>query len=98
MENYFRVTAIGGLVERTWKPDNGEEKTIASVEVTLSNGLDSFVAEANDDLARNLVKQSDEGKFDFNGFFRARVRMKVVKSKDKGLNFNNIRLLELNQL
>lgn len=98
MENYFRVTAIGGLVEKTWKPEKGEAKTITSAEVTLTDGLDTFVAEATDDMARNLVKQNEDNSFDFNGLYRVRVRMKVNESKDKGLKFNNLRITDMVQL
>ena len=58
MEKFFRVTAIGDLATREWKPDNGETRNIASAEVTLSDGLDTLVAEANDDMARNLVTKT----------------------------------------
>lgn len=98
MENYFRVTEIGDLVENQWTPKGGETKNIASAEVTLTNGLDTIVVEAGDDLARNLVKARDEKLFDFDGFYQVRLRFKVVTSKEKKLKFNNIRLWEINQL
>lgn len=98
MENYFRVTEIGDLVEKSWTPEGGETRNIASVEVTVTNGLDTIVAEANDDLARNLVKAKNEKTFDFNGFYQVRLRFRVMTSKEKKLKFNNIRLWELNQL
>ena len=98
MEKFFRVTAIGDLTERSWTPENGETRNIASAEVTLSDGLDTLVAEANDDMARNLVKMRDEGEFQFDGLYRVRIKMKVVTSKDKGLKFNNIKILDMQQL
>lgn len=98
MEKFFRVTEIGDLVERSWKPENGETRNIASAEIQLSDGLDTLRAEANDDLARNLVKLRDENKFNWDGLYRARIRMKVVTSTGKGLKFNNIKLFELSQL
>lgn len=98
MEKFFRVTAIGDLSERSWTPENGETRNIASAEVTLSDGLDTVVAEANDDMARNLVKMRDEDKFNWDGLYRVRIKMKVVTSKDKGLKFNNIKILDMSQL
>lgn len=98
MEKFFRVTAIGDLSVRTWTPENGDTRNIASAEVTLSDGLDTLVAEANDDMARNLVKQRDEGEFQFEGLYRVRIKMKVLTSKDKGLKFNNIKILDMQQL
>lgn len=98
MENYFRVVEIGVLTERQWKPENGQERTIAGVEVTLTDGLDTFVAEANDDMARNLVKQKEDNSFNFDGLYRVRVRMKVTANKDKGLKFNNLRITDMVQL
>ena len=93
MENYFRVVEIGELTERQWK-----EKTIASVEVTMTDGLDTLVVEATDDTARNLAKQKEDNTFNFDGLYRVRVRMKVTASKDKGLKFNNLRITDMAQL
>lgn len=94
METFCRVVDCGQLVEREWTPEGGQTKTIASVELTISNGIDEMRVEATDDLARKIAKDG----LDANGLYCARVKMQTRKSKDKGIVFNSLRLLDLNQL
>lgn len=95
MESYLRIVGLGQLVEREWTPENGPKKTIASIDVTLTNGVDTFVAEATDDLARDLNKKLEEKTLDTRNFWRVRLRFKIAKSKDKGIVFNNIKIIEM---
>ena len=95
MESYLRIVGLGQLVEREWTPENGNTKTIASISVTLTNGVDTFIAEANDDLARELNKKLEAKELDLMNFWRVRIRFKITKSKDKGLIFNNIKIIEM---
>mgnify|MGYP003424999938 FL=1 len=94
METLCRVVDCGQLVEREWAPEGGESRSIASVEVTISNGIDEMRVEATDELARKIAKDG----LDENGLYCARIRMQTRKSKDKGIVFNSLRLLELKQL
>mgnify|MGYP006376995907 CR=1 FL=1 len=94
METFCRVVDCGQLVERDWTPEGGQTRTIASIEITISNGNDEMRVEASDDLARKIAKDG----LDANGLYNARIRMQTRKSKDKGIVFNSLRLLELNQL
>lgn len=94
MEFFARVINQGELIERPWTNERGEKKVIASIEVTLSNGLDLMVVEANDDLARSIAN----GKLPIDGLFRCRVKATVRESKEKKIKFNSLRLLDVAQL
>ena len=52
-----RIVSQQALVERDWTNSQGEKITIASKEMEFSDGIDSFFAEATDDLARKLDKE-----------------------------------------
>lgn len=95
MENYFKISEVGQLVERDWTPENGQKKTIASVEVTLTNGIDVLVAEANDDLARNIASMVEKKELDTTALWNVRLKFAVRKSKDKGIAFNSIRIFDM---
>lgn len=95
MENYFKISEVGQLVERDWTPENGQKKTIASVEVTLTNGMDVLVAEANDDLARNIASMVEKKELDTTALWYVRLKFAVRKSKDKGIAFNSIRIFDM---
>lgn len=95
MESYLRIVALGQLIEKDWTPEGGQTRTIASIIVTLTNGVDTFVAEANDDLARDLNKKLETKTLDTRNFWRVRLRFKISKSKDKGIVFNNIKIIEM---
>lgn len=95
MENYFKVQDVGQLVTNEWTPENGPSKTIASVEVTLTNGIDVLVAEANDDLARGICKLVEEKKFDTTALYYVRLKFAVRKSKTKDMKFNSIRITDM---
>lgn len=92
MENYFKIAEVGQLVEREWTPENGQKKTIASVEITLTNGIDVLVAEATDDLARNIVSMVEKKELDTTALWNVGLKFAVRKSKDKGIAFNSIRI------
>lgn len=95
MENYFKIQDVGQLVTTEWTPGNGPAKTIASVEVTLTNGVDVLVAEANDDLARDICKRVEEKKFDTTALYYVRLKFAVRKSKTKDIKFNSIRITDM---
>lgn len=95
MENYFKISEVSQLVERDWTPENGQKKTIASVEVVLTNGIDVLVAEANDDLARNIASMVEKKELDTTALWNVRLKFAVRKSKDKGILFNSIRIFDM---
>ena len=58
MEKLVRVISQGAPQSRQWtNPNTGEVKTITSVEVEMTDGLDRFIAEASDELAVQLANQ-----------------------------------------
>ena len=58
MELLVRIKNQGPLQQRNWtNPRTGENVVISSVELTLSDGIDSFVAEATDQLAIAISQQ-----------------------------------------
>lgn len=98
METFMKIISCGELVERKWTASDGTEKTITSVEVQLTNGIDTLVAEANDDLARTICAEMARDTFYKNKLYRCRLVFAVRKSKDKGLMFNSIRLYDIKTL
>lgn len=98
MEILVKVLDVGELVEKPWTNSKGENVKIASVEITLTNGLDVIVAEANDDLARSIVTQISEREFDLCALYLARLQFNVRTSKEKKIKFNSIKILKLNML
>lgn len=49
------VKVVGNYSETEWtNPRTGETKPIKSIQVVLKNGREGFVAEANDDLAKQI--------------------------------------------
>ena len=51
MEKIVRVISQGALQQRNWKKDNGETVVISSVELVMSDGIDTFVGEVTDQKA-----------------------------------------------
>lgn len=58
MEIISEVKSKSALQTRDWTTKEGEKRTISFIEVELSNGLDSIVAEATDRLAA-IINNSD---------------------------------------
>lgn len=52
----IRIVSQSALSETDWTNPSGENVTIAKKEIEFSDGIDTFVAEATDQLARNLDK------------------------------------------
>ena len=52
----IRLVSQKPMRETEWTTPNGEKKVIASKELEFSDGIDSFVAEATDQMARNFEK------------------------------------------
>lgn len=91
MEKIVIVTGQGALEERSY--DNGN-KTFKKVEVECSDGKDSFVCEAVDELAEKITKDvlsKGHG-------YAVDVRLSLRTAKDregKERKFNTLRLLSI---
>lgn len=53
----IKVVSQGVLTEREWTNAQGEKVMLASKQMLFNDGIDSFFAEATDDLARKLEKE-----------------------------------------
>lgn len=56
MEKIVKLLAQGAMRKSDWQNNRGENVTIKSVELSLSDGIDSFVAEATDKLAEQITE------------------------------------------
>jgi len=94
MEKHVRIISQGPLVENTWTPRDGQSKTIANVELHLKSGTDEFVAQVTGDLARTINSQP----LDLNGLYEVHIKMFVSEGKTAGMKFNNLRVVDIQQL
>lgn len=57
MEKIMKVVSQGQYVEREWENQNHEKKLLCTVELQLTDGNDSLIAEANGDTAKLLAQK-----------------------------------------
>ena len=57
MEKLVREKSQGALRQRDWTSPRGEKLVISSVELILTDGIDTFVVEATDQLAMAISKE-----------------------------------------
>ena len=48
MEKLVRIKSQGALQQRNWTKQNGENVVISSVELTMTDGIDTFIGELTD--------------------------------------------------
>ena len=91
----IRIVSQQALVERDWTNQQGENITIATKELEFSDGIDSFVAEATDQMARNLEKDPIADGTVVN--LQVTMSIRSWKSKDTGREnrANSIRIQSL---
>ena len=53
----IKLVSQGALTEKEWTNAQGEKVMLASKQMQFNDGIDSFFAEAIDDLARKLDKE-----------------------------------------
>ena len=53
----IKLVSQGALTEKEWTNAQGEKVMLASKQMQFNDGIDSFFAEATDDLARKLEKE-----------------------------------------
>lgn len=94
MEKHVRIISQGQLVENTWTPRDGQSRTIANVELHLKSGTDEFVAQVTGDLARTINTKP----LDLNGLYEVQIKMSVSEGKTAGMKFNNLRVVDIQQL
>lgn len=82
------------LVSREWTPENGEKKLIKSVTLKLTDGIDTFVGEATDQLAE-VLDETPLNKDRLHAV-QTRIRVNTWKTKDgKDAMSNNITILKI---
>lgn len=97
MEKIVRILSQFPMQSREWTPENGEKKLIKSVEVVMSDGNDTFTAEAADNMAEVL----NEHPLDKEMIHSVQVRMSVRSWKtkdDKEVRNNTIRIINIKPL
>ena len=88
MEKIMQVKAQAELRENAWQNTRGENMIIASVELELTDGLDTIVAEVTGDDARALA--ANPAVPGTTGYFALRFGVSEVKTRD-GKPFKTMR-------
>lgn len=92
METLVKVLRKGQMQTRDWTSPSGENVIINSVELKVSNGIDTFICEATDKLAQQLDKTAfQEGQF---AMVNCSLSVRSWKSQSSGrdVESNSIRL------
>ena len=95
MEKLVRIKSQGALQQRNWTKQNGETVVISSVELTMTDGIDTFIGELTDQQAIAISKQP----LDLNRMYGVRCRLDVRewKSQQSGeiQHANSIRIVTI---
>lgn len=97
MEKIMMVLNKGTLQERKWTTSQGELKTITTIEVELSNGFDTVVAEATDSLAAKIAA-TDFGSGNYLCQLRLQTRSAKTDNGQPGRKFNSCRIINIGGL
>ena len=91
----IRLVSQKPMRETEWTTPNGEKKVIASKELEFSDGIDTFVAEATDQLARNLDKSPIPDGTVVN--LQCTLSVRNCKAKETGREWKatNVRILKI---
>ncbi len=97
MEKLVRVMDQRPMVKRDWTNSQGENITLKSVEIVMTDGNDTFVAEVTDQMAETLSdKPLDKGMM-----YGVRLKMTVRSWENKDhvmVIANNVKLLSISQI
>ena len=94
MEKTVAILSKSELRNREWTNQNGEKKSITSIELVMTDGVDTLVAEATDSLAAKIAAK-DFGLQVYRCQFKMSVRETENKDTHKKYAFNSIRLLAI---
>ena len=95
MEKLVRVMGQGALKENEWTNDRGETRTIKSLEVTLTDGNDTFVGEMKGDQAEQTAKNPLRQDVMYSVRCKLEVNKATNKSTGATREFNSIRILDI---
>ncbi len=97
MEKLVRVMDQRPMVKRDWTNGQGETITLKSVEIVMTDGNDTFVAEATDQMAETLSdKPLDKGLM-----YGVRLKMSIRSWENKDhvqVMANNVKLISIAQV
>ena len=94
MEKSVQIIQQGALVERPYQDRNGLQQVFASMGWTLTDGVDTFYAEMQGDLARSFRDIHPDPSL----LHRVQTQMSIREFKDKDGNSrfsNEIRIIKL---
>lgn len=94
MEKVVRLLEQYPLRSTEWKGRNGDTRIIKSVELRLTNGVDEFIGEVNDDLAETI--SANPLKKDY--FYGVQARLSVsewTKQDNSVARATRIRILKI---
>lgn len=97
MEKIMIVLNKGTLQERKWTTSQGEQRTISTIELELSDGFDTVVAEATDALAAKIAAK-DFGSDTY--LFQLRLQTRAAKTDNgqPGRKFISCRIINIGGL
>ncbi|MCR5070199.1 MAG: hypothetical protein K6A78_10490 [Prevotella sp.] len=97
MEKLVRIMDQRPMVKRDWTNSQGETITLKSVELVMTDGNDTFVAEATDQMAETLSdKPLDKGMM-----YGVRLKMSIRTWENKDhvmVMANNVKLMSIAQI
>ena len=94
VEKSVQIIQQGALVERPYQDRNGQQQVFASMGWTLTDGIDTFYAEMQGDLARSFRDVHPDPSL----LHRVQTQMSIREFKDKDGNSrfsNEIRIVKL---
>lgn len=94
MEKTVQIIQQGALVERPYQDRNGQTQMFSSMGFTLTDGVDTFYAEMQGDLARSYRDVHPDTSL----LHRVQTQMSIREFKDKDGNSrysNEIRIIKL---
>ena len=94
----IRIIKQGPLKQSDWTNRNGEKVIISSVELTMTDGIDTFVGEVNDQQAINI----DRSPLDQRCLYGVQCRMETKSSTNKDTgevrHFTRIRVVKITDI
>ncbi len=98
MEKQVRIISQGALNQRNWTSPKGENVVISSVELVMTDGIDTFVAEVNDQKAIAINQEP----LDQDAFYGVQIKMSVREWKNEQTqqmnHATNIRVINLTKI
>ncbi len=98
MEKNVRIISQGALQQRNWTSPKGENVVISSVELVMTDGIDTFVAEVNDQKAIAINQEP----LDQDALYGVQIKMTVREWKNEQTQMmnhaTNIRVVNISKV